>query len=345
MLKRTIFLLPAVLLTFFSCVTQPSVRSGSMPAWVNDVYSVYSHSVYVAATGFGATRAAAEGNAIAALTSFFGQSIQIDRTYVSSYMQAITDGVMDGWVDTAEMRTNIRTTSSMENLIGVEIKEIWFDSIDTYYAVAVMERVKTARVYNELILANKNVINNLLLMTAEDKSSLEGALRYRFAAVVSDINVSYKNIVLLLTSAAPDVNADGDSYRLAAQDIIKTIPIYINVTNDRNDRIFGAFARCFANWGFETSSVRSRYALNVNVSVTPLDFPETTNVFLRIEVSADLRDTSSGVVLVPFNFNSREGHVNQTEAENRCFNAAERSINEDFAGRLNVYLSQLMPKK
>jgi len=351
-MKKTVFLVlfPALFL-FFACagVTQKSgvdadVRTGRAPAWVNSVDAVYSRSQYAAATGFASSRAKAEENALAALTAFFGQSVQVEKSAASAYRQAVVNGVTDGWIDTAEMSSVVKTQAAQDNLMGAEIKEVWFDSRDTYYAVAVMEKARSARIYNELILANLNIIKNLTAMTPDEKRSLEGVIRYRFAAAAADVNISYRNIVRLLDFTPPEGIASGDEYRLEARNIARTIPVGIMLTYDRQGRIFGAFAKCFTDMGFETNTGNSRYVLNINAAVTPIDLPDNPNYFSRIEVAANLTDTSAGLVLLPYIFNAREGHVTQAEAENRAVAAAQRDINDVFSAALSDYLSQLMPR-
>jgi len=347
--RRILFLLPFFLLIF--CCKTPhfsgsgAVNSGRMPEWVNSVDAVYPRARYVAASGFAESRVMAEGNALAALTAFFGQTIQIERTAASLYRQAVTNGVVSGWIDTAEMSANIRTSALMNNLMGAEIREVWLDARGTYYAVAVMEKASSARIYNELIQANLNIINNLVAMTPNEKNTLDGVIRYQFAAVAADVNISYRNIMRLLDAAVPGGIESGDFYRLEARNIIRTIPISISVANDKSGRLFGAFAKCFTDLGFETNTGNSRYALNVNAVFSPVDLPANQNKFVRIELAANLTDTNLGLVLLPYNFNAREGHLTQTEAETRAVLAAERNISEDFKGLLSAYLSSLMPKK
>ena len=355
--RKLLLLILPVFLLFFSCKGFPFSRSAAprAPAWVSSADSVYGRDRYAAATGFGTERAAAEKNAFAALAAYFGQSVQVERVSASSYQQAVINGVMDNWIDTAEMRTIVNSSAFMDNLMGAEIRDVWFDSRGTYYAVAVMEKSKSIQIYYELIQANLNIINNLLRMTPAEAASMDGVIRYLFAATVADVNVSYRNIVSLLGGSTIGVITGGDSYRLEAQNIAKTIPIGITVTNDRADRIFGAFAKSFSDWGFESSigmpgmlpgnlPGSSRYMLNVDISLQPVVLPDNPNFFSRIELSANLVDTSQGLVLLPYNFISREGHISTAEAENRCITAAERNINEEYRELLRNYLSGLMPK-
>jgi hypothetical protein len=316
------------------------------PAWVEAVDSVYGKALYVAAVGYGADRTLAEKTALANLTAFFGQSIQADQASTRTYQEAIRNGVSAGWSDDFSSQNTIRTSASMDTLVGAEVREVWHDSrANTHYAVAVMEKAKTAPVYTEMIQANQDMIKNLITMSAAEKNSLEGFSRYQFAATVADINTSYGNLLRLIDAAVPAGLVKGDEYRLEAQNIVKAIPVGITVTNDKSGRIQGAFAKALSELGFRSGGGNARYVLRVNITVSPVELAGNANKFSRMELSADLTDTGAGSVVLPYNFSNREGHTSQSEAENRTYAAAERKINDEYAKLLSNYLSQLLPKR
>ena len=319
--------------------------SRTKPAWVDSVDSVYGRSQYVAAVGYAADRAMAEKNALANLVAFFGQSIQADQTITNTYQEAVKNGVTAGWTDNMSMQNTIQTSASMDTLIGAEIKEVWYDSRSTYYAAAVMEKGRTTQLYTDMVRANQGMINNLVTMNQSEKNSLEGFSRYQFAAAVADINVSYGNLLQLIGSPVPDGIVKGDNYRLEAQNITKAIPIGVSVRNDKSGRIQGAFAKALSDLGFRSGGTNSRYVLNVNIITSPVEFPNNQNKFTRIEVDANLTDTTTRSVLLPYNFDRREGHTSQSEADNRAYAAAERKIGEEYRDMLSDYLSQMLPKK
>jgi hypothetical protein len=196
-----------------------------------------------------------------------------------------------------------------------------------------------------MVIANRNLIKNLITMTPSEKNSLEGFSRYQFAAAVADINTTYANVLKLLDALVPEGLVKGDEYRLEAQNIAKSIPVGISIKNDKAGRIQGAFAKALSEVGFRSGGNNSRYILNVNITVSPVDLPANTNKFARIELGADLTDNNTKTVLMPYNFNSREGHSTASEAENRAYTAAERKIGEEYKNLLFAYLSQLLPKK
>ena len=161
--------------------------SRTKPAWVDSADSVYSRSLYIAAVGYASDRTMAEKNALASLVAFFGQSVKADQTIVNTYHEAVRNGVTAGWTDNIAMQNTIQTLASMDTVVGAEIKEVWYDSKSTYYAVAVMEKAKTAEMYVEMIKANQNMIGNLIDMTPAQKNTIEGFTRYQFAGTVADI--------------------------------------------------------------------------------------------------------------------------------------------------------------
>ncbi|MDR0315981.1 MAG: LPP20 family lipoprotein, partial [Treponema sp.] len=165
-------------LIFSACGSSAAPKGGVVkPAWVDSVDSVYNRALYIAAVGYAANRAMAEKNAFANLTAIFGQSIQADQIITNTYQEAVSNGVTAGWTDTIVMDNTIKTSASLDTLAGAEIMEVWFDSNRTWYAAAVMERVKAIRLYNDMYNANQVMINNLVTMDQAEKNSLEGFSR------------------------------------------------------------------------------------------------------------------------------------------------------------------------
>jgi len=322
-----------------------TVSSGRKPAWVDSVDSVFNRSQYAAAVGYASSREMAEKNAFANLTALFGQSIQADQRITNTYTEAVRNGAAS-WSDNLEMQNTIITSSSLDTLLGAEIKEVWHDTRNNvFYAAAVMEKRRAVELYNNMIQANLNMIKNLTTMSQSEKNSFEGLSRYQLAAAVADVNVTYENLVRTVGGAPPSGILKGDEYRVEAQNITRAIPIGIVVSNDRSGRIQGAFAKALSELGFRSGGGGSRYVLRVDVSVSPVDLPNNPNKFARMELGANLSDTGAGSVLLPWNFNLREGHTSMPEAENRVFMSAERRINAEYKNILSDYLSQLLPKK
>jgi hypothetical protein len=199
-------------------------------------------------------------------------------------------------------------------------------------------------VYTDIVKSNQAIIDNLIDIPAAERNTFDALSAYHLAALIADMMVPYKNLLSVIGAPIQGLKT-GTDYRLEALNIAKTIPIGIRVQNDRSGRVEGAFAKTFSGLGFPGGGSASRYLLDVDIITTPVELANNPNKWTRIEVNANLKDTRLGTVLLPYSFNSREGHVSQAEADNRAYIAAERIINENYATLLSAYLSQLIPTR
>ena len=338
-----IFILPLI---FSSCVSAGTAEPPSLanlPDWIRDPYIRYDRQTYIAVRGSGNSLEFAERNALGNLVAFFEQHIEINERAIERYQEAVRDGRTASWSINTELETEILRHARFDTLIGAEIGSVWSDG-RTYYAVAILNKARAIQIYSDIVRSNQRMIDNLLDMSPFERNTLEGFARYQFAATIADITAPYLNLLSVIGGPVPQFRR-GDEYRLEALNITRAIPIYIRVQNDRAARIQGAFARALSDLGFQSGGNNSRYVLDVNINTAPVEFPGSPHSWTRIEVSANLVDTVFGTVLLPYNFNIREGHTTQAEADNRAIMAAERRINEEYARLFSDYLSRLLPQR
>jgi hypothetical protein len=322
----------------------PAAYSGpAKPAWVDSPEAVYNRNSYVAGVGTGKDRAAAEQNAFAALSSIFHQSLKADQTISVSYQEAVKNGVTSAWTENTSVENAIRTSTAMD-LVGAEIRDVWNDG-ETFYAAAVMEKERTARLYTQMIQDNRKIIGALVDIPAADRNSMDGLARFQFALAVADANQVFANVLSVIGAPVPEGIGLPEDYRQELSSIIGNIPVSIRVENDRDGRIQGAFASALSSAGFRTGGNNSRYHLQVRVSLSEVELPNQANKFIRYGIEGNFTDTSSSEVLFPYSIVGREGHPVLSEAEVRAVQAAENKIREEYTQSLSAYLSSLVPKK
>jgi hypothetical protein len=285
----------------------------------------------------------AERRALTALTAIFGQSIQSEVQSTVVYSEAIINGDIQSASGNNDFINLIKTSVEMDSLVGAEIKDRWFDGKDVYYAVAVMERAKTAALYTDLIASNVRIINDLTVIPEGEKNTLEGLRQFHLAALIADANTTFLNVLRVLGNGSAGIPGElktGKDYRLEADNIAKSIPIAVVVENDHRDRIRGAFMEALTRAGFRSGGTNSPYRLKALVSMTPVDLPNNPNKFIRYVVDANLEDSRTGDVLLPYMVDGREGHLSISEAENRAVRSAETKIRETYGPVLGAYLSR-----
>lgn len=326
---------------FSSCVNSPVPHK--QPDWVRDPYSKYNKNLYIAAVGNGRDRQTAEKNAFTNLSAFFGQSIQEDQIIINTYYEVLNSGTAARWSENTAIYNEIQTSVNLDFLAATEIGEVWFDDNVTYYAIAVMNKTNAILIYSQMLRMNLEIIKNLININQSERNTLESFSRFQLAANIAEINITYANILTLLGSLPPNGITNSNEYRLEAQNITRSIPIAVRVTNDKSDRIQAAFANILSGLGFRSGGIDSRYELDVNIVNTPVNNPDNPFIFSRMELNAKLIDTYDNTILLSYNFSVRDGHYTIEEAENRTYILAERRISDEYQERLSGYLSQLLP--
>jgi hypothetical protein len=281
------------------------------------------------------------------MISVFGQTVQVDRQSMVDYQEALEQDVISSYFRDTEIINAIKTSSKLETLIGAEIRDYWYDGRDTHYAVAVLEKNRASALYSELINANLEIIGTLTTMAEEEKYSLPGYARYYLAAKIADGNRVFTNILSVV--GGPGLSsrdlAEGERFRLEAEEIVRRIPVDVQVENDQANRIKGAFARVIGSLGLQSGGDGSLYVLDGKLSFSPVDLPGQDNKYVRYVLEASLLDRRTGAVLLPYTISGREGHLTVPEAENRALGIIERHIAGDWAAALEGYLDSLLSGK
>jgi len=342
MLKKISFILTALL--FYACASSGNGATGvKEPEWVKNPYAKYNRQNYLAAVGRGSSYELAENNALAKLISIFGQNVQFDEKLFTSYQDAMRNGVFVEWSENTSLSSAITTSANMENLVGAEFGDRWDNGKD--YAVLVfLDKAKAIPMYTSMIKANQAIIQNLTNMPQNEKYTLNGLARYRYAATAADMVVSYNGLLSVVGGPVQPVK-NGTEFRLEAQNIAKTIPVGVLIDNDMNGQIKGAFTKALTSAGFQTSSSNPPYLLNITVESMPVVSPDSPYKFTRVSVNADFIDSGLRSVLFHSSYETRRGHSIQSEADKQAFMAISSEIENEYPKDISDYLDGMKPKR
>ena len=338
-----------MIVSLMGCAGSPESKDSKRlaePDWVSNPGSAYPDSKYVSAVGYGTSRDNSEKNALGALVAIFGQTVKGETKASYKYQEAVIDGLLNSQ-ENRDIDSAVKTSFAMDSLIGAEIKDVWFDGKDTYYAIAVMDKLKSSMLYGDLIDSNLKLIGTLTNLPAAEKNTFTGYGCYNMAATIADANSVFINVLSVLSPASAAsyrMNAvSGDQYRLEALQITKNIPVTITVDKDYSGKIKGVFSEVYANMGFKTGGDNSPYELLISVSMEEAVL-NNPNKFVRYNIKADLTEKNTSLVLFPYNINGREGSTSMSEAENRALRIIDQRIREAYADELKEYMAGLSPK-
>ncbi|GHT92214.1 hypothetical protein FACS1894140_3930 [Spirochaetia bacterium] len=329
------------------CRTAGGIVDGK-PNWIQKPENAFNPAYYICGIGSGGSQEEADANAFANLISYFGQSVESNIQSVQVYKETI-NGNSESLQIRDEISSEIKLSSSMNQLIGAKIYDRWHEpekQNQRYYAVAVMEKSEVIRIYTRLINDNLVLIEKLIALGSAEKTTINAAARYYCAADIADANAVFKNVLMVLgVSPQGAGGGTGHDYRLSAEKIIAQIPIAIRVKGDVDGRISKAFAQVFSKRGFKTSVAAGAAAADrpytLLADFQTVDVPDSKYQYTRFVLSAALMG-KDGAELLSLSETGREGHTAQSEALQRAIHSAEMLITEgEFAREFAVYLDSL----
>ncbi|GHT60404.1 hypothetical protein FACS1894109_18010 [Spirochaetia bacterium] len=331
------------------CRTAGGIAEGK-PNWIQKPENAFNPAYYICGIGSGSSQEEADANAFANLISYFGQSVESNIQSVQVYKETI-NGNSESLQLRDEISSEIKLSSSMNQLIGAKIYDRWNERVkqnQRYYAIAVMEKSELIRIYTQLINDNLVLIEKFIALDSAEKTTINAVARYYCAADIADANAVFKNVLMVLgVSHQGAGDGTGHDYRLSAEKIIAQIPIAITVKGDIDGRISKAFAQVFSKRGFKTSvaagtaSADRPYTLSADFKMEDAPVTDSQYQFTRFVLTAAFMG-KDGAELLSFSETGREGHITQSDALQRAIRSAEIMITEDsFAREFAAYLDSL----
>jgi hypothetical protein len=243
----------------------------------------------------------------------------------------------------------VKTSSSVKGLIGVETGT--FQSADgkTWYANARMNRRECVPRYDGYIRENAAIIHELLNLASARGTSLDAYAALYYAAAIAQATDNFQNILEVLDASAVNRRpgyGGAAAIRTKMLAIAGGITIGVAVDIEAGDRqesasILRALGAFYNNSGFRTNEQGTgNYVLTAHVlfeTVATTEF-KTCRWFL----DAALKDRS-GKALFSYTGEDRAVHVEDKEARRLALRKVETSIQEgDFAGSFNAWLGSLL---
>ncbi len=314
--------------------------SGEQPGWVKSPQVLFPQAQYLSAVGMGKNNVDAENSAIASIGKIIKQNVSskvvtTDKDAVSSSGYSSSSSTLDEIIE---------TYSVVDSLVGVKIHEFWWSDDGYVYALAYLNKSEAAQYYTRKISENETLINDNLIFADSNKGSFDAFAAVQKAVRAAEENDQYMDILNAVQPSA--YRAKKLSYgsrtqvQEAAYGIAKTISIDVSVSGIDDTRIASALAQVLSDYGFHTMNTQltSGAPYVIEASVEFMDVPSERNKYVRYIFNADLKEVSTGKILLPYSENKREGHTSASEAKQKAIRTLEQSILENYAQSFIEYL-------
>lgn len=324
-----------------------SLSVAEAPKWVLSPNSVYNSSLYITNVGTGRDRDAAQTNALSGLAAVFGQNVNTVTTSTEVVSQ-----VNATYEHNRLVEQNIQREVNQNEMLGVSVDNFWFDGNFTWYAIAVMDRMNAASLYESRIKDNSTEISKLVDFAKKEsgRDPMAAYARYNSAASLAADNDVYITRLHVLNSLSGEdmrkVSMSGVTIRNNMYELIKNILVSVKISGDSDGTIKSACAQVFAAHGFATAATggvasKPRYELDAAYQKNSASNSANTIVYCRYSLVGYLTDTVSGERLMPVSVSGREGAANQEEAERRALSSLKKNVAENFYKQLTEYLENL----
>lgn len=338
-MKKNIF---AFFFVFSACFL--FAAKNKMPEWITLPSGVYPAEKYMNGTGSGINRETAELEAVRNLSSVFGQTVKSNTAASKKMERALSEGKVS-FSSAENLQQNITSQIEAENLIGIEIAEYFYNKPEKkWYAVAILEREKTAAVYQKYIEKNDAAVRKAIKESEKNPGTFYGYSEICFAAeIASENDKLVKNLTVIDFESGSEISkkiVSLQNTQLTKKKFAENITIYVQISGDKDNKIKSAFQDIFSKYGFKTSpSKKEKYNLEGKYSSEISQKGKITYCVYSLDL--DFSDVLQAESLFAINLKGREGSLSESDATNRTYRTLEKDIGTQFSKNFDSYINNL----
>lgn len=338
-MKKNIF---AFFFVFSACFL--FAAKNKMPEWITLPSGVYPAEKYMNGTGSGTNRETAALEAVRNLSSVFGQTVKSNTAASKKMERALSEGKVS-FSSAENLQQNITSQIEAENLIGIEIAEYFYNKPEKkWYAVAILEREKTAAVYQNYIEKNDATVRKAIKESEKNPGTFYGYSEICFAAeIASENDKLVKNLTVIDFESGSEISkkiVSLQNTQLTKKKFAENITIYVQISGDKDNKIKSAFQDIFSKYGFKTSpSKKEKYNLEGKYSSEISQKGKI--IYCVYSLDLDFSDVLQAESLFAINLKGREGSLSESDATNRTYRTLEKDIGTQFSKNFDSYINNL----
>lgn len=328
-----LFIIPVVLML---CPVDGEAQDSGLPVWVDNPSEQFSENRFLMAVGSSTSRQGAMNQAKANLAKIFVSRVDVDESYVQEFRESMdAEGEMTATENTQLItQSQLRSDQKMKN---VQIKEVYEDYRGTFYALAVMDRMETARLYSEEISRNNENIRSLRTKAGQTLSKLDRLIYLKqalTAARVNDMLINQRAILTGQTSNNEDpLLADiTQEYRQAKKECTVRV-----IGEEIPAEVQSSIRRQLQNEGFTVIENREVpvVEISINLMFAPVDLNRPNFDFIQWALQVEAQNKESGRWFSTYIAEGREGSMNEHYARRRAIQAIRKTIIAEFPEFIN----------
>lgn len=313
-------------------------KAEKIPDWVSSPATVYPENEYIVEVGSGSSQKEADNKAIEGLAAIFNRNVLSKTDSSLAYRESA------GSVDkTKSINQHVLVSTSIKDLVGVEIKERWKSKDGTFYALAVLNRQKAIHIYSEKATLCVSAIVESLNIPDDEKGTFHEYFRYVSASSkANEMSLYNAYLSVLQPESALVIEEDysPDKLKLKASSIAKNILVAVKIGGNWTDaRLKSIFEKVFSSRGFTIAKADgARYVLDVELELGEESKLSDNRLMIRYSLTSQLLDSVTGDSFLPFVINDKAVQFSSEAVKNQIFKNLKTKVEKDFDTLFNKYM-------
>ncbi|MDX1617577.1 MAG: LPP20 family lipoprotein [Balneolaceae bacterium] len=340
----------SLLMIFCSCSAPRPVQSSSqsLPSWVDNPSNAYDDSRYLMAVGSGSTLREAHEDALSSLSRIFQAEIDASQELIDEFVETSRDDQFSS--ERTTQLLNVSRIGTNQELMNTEILQSEVVSNGTYYALAGMNRMESARIYNQEISNNDLKINEYETNASNESDLLQKLILLKKALVLAQVNenLSRQRNIILGGSSDRELNTQTlNRLQEKFRAVQRQVPVSIQ-GGSASETIVAAIERVFQDTGFtvaesdgNTGSGRPVLEVNVEYHTQRAELNRENAEFVKWELIIDIVNTMNNEAFRTFLTEGRDGALSYEDALKRADFTAREKIQNQFKSFLTKELFAL----
>lgn len=313
------------------------------PDWVDGESARYPSSKYLIGVGHGSDRQSAEDNARSEIAKIFYSKVESQTRIYQEYVQTKSKG-KSVHAESLDIE-QISRVSTQKVLSGVRISQIYRETKPDpiFYALAVLERDRSAAVLEQKIQGLDQEIQSLLADAAREQDTLV-KIRYLKQSLRSHILREAYDAELRIVNQSgdgitPPIHFTEIKRRLEAI-LLRDYLFGVLIKGSRAEEIREALVQGLNQQGFSVSEDLSRTHVVVKGTIDIKALNRGTSEWKYVEWRAhlDLVDRRNDVVIGSVNETGKEGHTSLGQAEDRAVRIIRKALGVSIAREMTRYI-------
>jgi hypothetical protein len=324
-----------------------SIKNSAPPEWISTPKKVYPSENYFSSVASAKSASQAEVAAMEGIASIFSQDVSSVST-ISTRMQQAANDEKISVAKSENFSQDVSRSVDVDSIVGAEIKEYW-TSGETVYAIAVMDKKKSSKLYAEMIATNNAEIERLMAAADSDGFTIESYARLDFAKEISVLNEKYLSRLSVVDfENYSSVKKNCVTSSEISEKILSTakeIPFYVFIDGDEENRAAAAFSKSLNSFGFRTSAEKNcRYSFTGTLQKNEYVPKDKSSVQCKYFFKGEILDRTQNQNLMSYSFSGRGAGNTFSDAKIVSFRSIENKAEGEFTEKLADFLANIQVK-